>query len=90
MKALDETQEQFNVRVITGKGEEFIANLGFGYDEERTRMELYGVGIVVLHPEKPPIYINGTTKQISRDPEICRTALILNPEYQDLDIRKRS
>lgn len=74
---------EFHVRVTRPDGSIFDANLGKGYDDQ-TRMEMYGCGIVVKHPAKPPVYINGTTSQVSKNPEVCRTNFIVVPANEDI------
>ena len=86
---LDDPDDHFLVRVQRFDGSIFEADLGTGYDSQ-TRMENFGCGIVVRHPNKPPVYINGTTSQVSKNPEICRSHLILVPDTEDIGRIKRA
>lgn len=75
--------EVFKIDVHRRDGTKFVADLGTGYDD-RTRMERFGEGIVVKHPDKVPVYVNGNTSQVSRNPEVCRSNLILHPYAEDI------
>lgn len=83
IEPLDDPDDHFIVRVKRKDGTVFEADLGVGYGAQ-TRMENFGNGIVVLHPDKPPVYVNGSTSQVSRNPEICRSAHILVPTNEDI------
>lgn len=69
----------YRIEITRPNGSAYVAELPAEYADGRTRMARFGKGVVVVHPTQPPVYINGTTGQISHDPEICRSNLILNP-----------
>ncbi|WP_017773832.1 hypothetical protein [Paraburkholderia kururiensis] len=75
------------VKITRPNGEVFNAELPDAFDNDHTRLEAYGRGIVVKTPNELPVYINGTSKQISYDPEVCRTDLIIKPEYMNLGVK---
>ena len=73
--------ELFHVRITDRHGLHFIATLPSEFANEHTRIHPFHKGIVVRTPGQPPVYINGTTRQISRNPEVCRTDLIEDPRF---------
>lgn len=89
LDADDEQGDGYEIRVTRKDGTVFVAELGTGYDD-RVQLSLYGNGVVVMHPDKPPVYVNGNTSQVSRNPEVCRSALILAPTAEDIGrLRKK-
>ena len=71
----------FHIRMTDKNGQHFIANLPSGFDTLQTRIEPFEKGVKVTAPEEAPIYINAATRQISRDPEVCRSELIVDPKF---------
>ncbi|MGL5422698.1 MAG: hypothetical protein ACRDAJ_06960 [Serratia fonticola] len=71
----------YSIRVKTKRGESFVANLPDAFDNEHTRLESYENGIRVATVGEAPVFINAATRQISRDPEVCRSALIVDPRF---------
>ena len=74
-------EPMFHVRITDKNGMHFIATLPPAFATNETRMEPYEKGIKVTAPNQAPIYINGGTRQISRDPEVCRTDTIIDPRF---------
>jgi hypothetical protein len=76
-----ETKPMFHVRCTDKNGKHFIATLPAGFSTLDTRIEAFEKGIKVTAPNEAPIYINGSTRQISRNPEVCRTDAIIDPRF---------
>lgn len=81
---MKEAADNFVVRIKTPEGGDYSVELGPGYDDDQVRLDPFGYGIVVRHPGKDPVYINGSTRQVSKDPEVCRSPLIVAPADFDL------
>ena len=74
----------YQVLIQDRLGNRFSANLPDAFDSEETKIEPHEKGIRVTAPHQHPIYINGNTRQISRNPEVCRTDTILDPRFVNI------
>lgn len=71
----------FHVRITDRNGGHFIATLPHAFARRETRIEAYEKGIKVTTPGEFPIYINGSTRQISRNAEVCRSDTVVDPRF---------
>ena len=69
----------YRIEITRPNGSAYVAELPREYADGRSRMHKFGHGIVVIHTTLPRVYINGTTGQMSTEPEVCRSSLILDP-----------
>ena len=76
--------ELFHVRITDKNGGHFIATLPPAFASNETRIEAYEKGIKVTTPNEFAIYINGSTRQISRNPEVCRSDTIIDPRFHTI------
>jgi hypothetical protein len=65
-------------------GELAVLTLPAAYGPPTGKMERYEKGIRVTAPGQLDLYVNGKTRQVSTNPEICRSELILDPGAFDV------
>ena len=72
--------------IITCKetGDPYVAHLPLEYAPPHGSMETFGQGIMVRGPGVEPVYINAATRQMSRNPEVCRSSMIVDPRFVNL------
>jgi hypothetical protein len=50
------------------------------YSSDKTRIRAFGKGIVVVHPDYPPVYCNANTGQISYSDVVCLSDVLTVPD----------
>jgi hypothetical protein len=82
---MTEDEGLFHIRMKPKNSDDhFIATLPAAFSNEHTRIEAHLQGVRVTTPGQEPIYINAETRQISRNEEVVRSSMIIDPRFVDI------